>query len=682
MLRANAAAGPAGPESPPRAGARREDPEVLSDSGGSERRLSPQQRAECSSPPQGLGGDGAGRAGGGRSGLFPAPGSGPGLGGAGGAVDVVDLDGISVVSSPGCVAPCRFSGGSGVQSREQGREGGAGPASVPLFFGLARALPSCRSTYRFPASRNGTGNSQGVQFTTEDLQCLEPGEFLNDTLLDMCLEWERAAAVQKRALAGGRALRVHVMGTFFYKKLTLNNGVAQPQPDRAHEGTDPECSKTAEARAAQVRLTRAERTHARVQGWTKGVNLFDQDYVLVPICAGAHWSLAVICHPGALPPSPPSARRARGGGGVGLCRSPCILHLDSLPGGHATQIITRTIREYLWAEWRCKALGVEPCLQPEPRSFTPEEMPAKRLVCPQQSNLCDCGLFVLKNAQKFLHDPPEAVEWVRPVRNPRQVTFLFHGYDKLAYDKACFSPSDVAAYRLELYSNLLRYLGDDPKLNFTQETREAMAAGCELLDASAAVVRTDMSALGVRKSRPEQTGAVQPIDLTQPQKRVRRAARKALRTTLANKSPLKGTVAASDSDPGRLKSDAPHILLYRPVPSSSSLGAISGDLDQKNAPTPPQGFASRAMEAAEPALLPPSTANVPFMWDSGYQYPRRGAVLGGASPQEEEACPSDAAAGGMSSPDVSHGSFRIAPALDNEGGGLFLRPGGAFNAHL
>ena len=51
------------------------------------------------------------------------------------------------------------------------------------------------------------------------------------------------------------------MGTFFYKKLTVN-----PEGDRRAKrgGTDPECSKAAEERAAQQRLTPAERMHARV----------------------------------------------------------------------------------------------------------------------------------------------------------------------------------------------------------------------------------------------------------------------------------------------------------------------------------------------------------------------------------------------------------------------------------
>lgn len=32
--------------------------------------------------------------------------------------------------------------------------------------------------------------------------------------------------------------------------------------------------------------------------WTKNVDIFDMDYILIPIHDTAHWSLAVVCHPG------------------------------------------------------------------------------------------------------------------------------------------------------------------------------------------------------------------------------------------------------------------------------------------------------------------------------------------------------------------------------------------------
>lgn len=38
----------------------------------------------------------------------------------------------------------------------------------------------------------------------------------------------------------------------------------------------------------------------KVKNYTKGVvDIFVYDYIFVPICSGGHWSLAIICHPGA-----------------------------------------------------------------------------------------------------------------------------------------------------------------------------------------------------------------------------------------------------------------------------------------------------------------------------------------------------------------------------------------------
>jgi Ulp1 family protease len=39
--------------------------------------------------------------------------------------------------------------------------------------------------------------------------------------------------------------------------------------------------------------------YERVQKWTKRVDIFLMDYLFVPIHADTHWSLAVVCHPGA-----------------------------------------------------------------------------------------------------------------------------------------------------------------------------------------------------------------------------------------------------------------------------------------------------------------------------------------------------------------------------------------------
>lgn len=42
----------------------------------------------------------------------------------------------------------------------------------------------------------------------------------------------------------------------------------------------------------------AERRHSQVKKWTRNVDIFEKDFVFVPINEASHWYLAVICYPG------------------------------------------------------------------------------------------------------------------------------------------------------------------------------------------------------------------------------------------------------------------------------------------------------------------------------------------------------------------------------------------------
>jgi sentrin-specific protease 7 len=47
-----------------------------------------------------------------------------------------------------------------------------------------------------------------------------------------------------------------------------------------------------------VNLSPAEKRYERVRRWTKKVNIFEKDFVIVPINEHSHWFVAVICYPG------------------------------------------------------------------------------------------------------------------------------------------------------------------------------------------------------------------------------------------------------------------------------------------------------------------------------------------------------------------------------------------------
>ncbi|XP_033729243.1 sentrin-specific protease 6-like [Pecten maximus] len=112
----------------------------------------------------------------------------------------------------------------------------------------------------------------GIAVTNEDLYCLNEGEFLNDVIIDFYLRF-----LFLEVLSEDVRKRTHIFSSFFFKRLTQRQG-----------------------RVLDSALTPAERRHAAVKKWTKHVDLFDKDFIIIPINEHSHWFLAIICYPGLL----------------------------------------------------------------------------------------------------------------------------------------------------------------------------------------------------------------------------------------------------------------------------------------------------------------------------------------------------------------------------------------------
>ncbi|KPP68095.1 sentrin-specific protease 6-like [Scleropages formosus] len=112
----------------------------------------------------------------------------------------------------------------------------------------------------------------GISVTNEDLHCLNDGEFLNDVIIDFYLKYLVLEKLKKED-----AHRSHVFSSFFYKR--LNQRERKSVPDTSN-------------------LPIQKKKHNRVKTWTRHVDLFQKDFIFVPINESAHWYLAVICFPG------------------------------------------------------------------------------------------------------------------------------------------------------------------------------------------------------------------------------------------------------------------------------------------------------------------------------------------------------------------------------------------------
>ncbi|XP_054833028.1 sentrin-specific protease 6 isoform X2 [Eublepharis macularius] len=112
----------------------------------------------------------------------------------------------------------------------------------------------------------------GISVTNEDLHCLNEGEFLNDVIIDFYLKYLVLEKLKKED-----ADRIHIFSSFFYKRLN------QRERRNLHETS---------------KLTIQQKRHGRVKTWTRHVDIFEKDFIFVPLNEAAHWFLAVICYPG------------------------------------------------------------------------------------------------------------------------------------------------------------------------------------------------------------------------------------------------------------------------------------------------------------------------------------------------------------------------------------------------
>lgn len=233
----------------------------------------------------------------------------------------------------------------------------------------------------------GTSNGGTVLVSSRDLLTLDDGEFLNDTVIDFFIKQKQKDQPEREKS------RCHIFNSFFYEKLTNVGNDERGNP-------------------ADV-LQRA--AHDRVKKWTRDVNIFEKDFVFFPIHQHLHWSLVILCHPSRVPMGNFLNIDDDDDGEedlpLGELPHACLLHLDSMSGGHRTTQVCVRLREYLAMEylrWKPESQVGEP--QPGVANllgFTKTGLESRRMKVPQQDNGCDCGLFVLSFIERFFVSLPK-----------------------------------------------------------------------------------------------------------------------------------------------------------------------------------------------------------------------------------------------------------------------------------
>lgn len=115
-----------------------------------------------------------------------------------------------------------------------------------------------------------------ISITANDFKCLATDEYLNDVIINFFIKY-----LFEEVLTANQKLVTYMFDTFFYETLS---GASRNS---------------------------VRKQHNRVENWTKRVNIFEKDFIVVPINQSVHWFLAIICFPNVRSTEPAKRKSTR-----------------------------------------------------------------------------------------------------------------------------------------------------------------------------------------------------------------------------------------------------------------------------------------------------------------------------------------------------------------------------------
>ncbi|XP_045815369.1 probable ubiquitin-like-specific protease 2B [Trifolium pratense] len=198
------------------------------------------------------------------------------------------------------------------------------------------------------------GDPDSVCITRSDVDQLKPDTYINDTIIDFYILY------LKNKMKKQEKPTFHFFNSFFFPKLACM------------DKNSPSAFQSA-------------------RKWTRKINLFEKDYIFIPVNFKCHWSLIVICYPGEVVNINDTEPEMS-------LKLPCILHMDSFNGYHSG--LKDLVQSYLCEEWKERkkdTCGEDLSSRFLNMRFLPVEVP-------QQENSYDCGLFLLHYLELFLDE--------------------------------------------------------------------------------------------------------------------------------------------------------------------------------------------------------------------------------------------------------------------------------------
>jgi len=199
-----------------------------------------------------------------------------------------------------------------------------------------------------------------------DTERLNPDVYLNDNLINFYLKF-----IENMLISEEMRKKCHFFNTYFMAQmLKLFN----------------ESNKTVQDH---------DRIYESMKKWVKKVNLFEKDFIFIPVNNNEHWNLIVVCYP---------ARFFSQDNDLPfLLFFDSLSRMDSVYAGILFQFFSRELRAKMPDTFRNYTIA-------KAYRFNLTIFPHYQHMLPKQSNFSDCGLFLLQYIEMFVYNQDHIME--------------------------------------------------------------------------------------------------------------------------------------------------------------------------------------------------------------------------------------------------------------------------------
>lgn len=200
-----------------------------------------------------------------------------------------------------------------------------------------------------------------ITFTQHDQTQLRTPEYLNDTIISFFMQYHLDHNVSKELMD-----RIHVFSSFFFAKI----------------------------KAIKTKRKAEDISYSCASRWLKGVEIFNKDFLIMPVCEKDHWILVIVCYPSRSPSTKANALPDE------ELYEPAVIVLNSWNG--CAPSVKKALSQFLKFQWHVERKDFRYFPIHNAKTYGIKLLFPK---IPQQKNNYNCGVYILNYFYCFLKDP-------------------------------------------------------------------------------------------------------------------------------------------------------------------------------------------------------------------------------------------------------------------------------------